>query len=290
MKKVFIIVLNYNNAEDTIECLDSLKFFYEEYQVVLVDNNSNSDCINKLEKNVSHHIKFIKNSENLGYAEGNNVGIRYAIENNAQIIVILNNDVIVNPESFKSSIATIERDREIAVIGPTILEYGKKIIQSAGADIDYYKVTSKLIKHGEDYLPKKQLIECDYVGGACMIFRAELISEIGYIPTDYFLFFEETEWCVKALNAGYKVVCNLDSYVMHKGSATIKKTSGMSRYYLERNRARFIVKNAPNHFVKFFSLVFLFLKAIIKGVVRDRKDFELIKYYCDGIRGEYSNY
>ena len=290
VKKIFIIVLNYNNAEDTLECVKSLDFLGEEYQIVLVDNGSDITCIKEIESNIDERIKLITTNENLGYAEGNNVGIRYAIEHGAEIIVVLNNDVIANVDSFNKSIKILKETEQIAIIGPTILEIEGNLIQSAGADIDYLNVYSKLIKHKEKFCAQNRLIECDYVGGACMIFKSNLPQIIGYIPDDYFLFFEETEWCIKAQRAGYKVVCNMNSYVRHKGSASINKVSGMSRYYFERNRARFIVKNAPSKFVKANALMLLFLKAIIKGIFRDKKNFELIRFYQDGIKGKFSKF
>lgn len=284
-ESVYVIVLNYNNAEDTIECLKSIELLTKKFDLhtILVDNGSNVDCVERIKGVVDERTVVLWNKENKGYAAGNNDGIRYAIENNAEYIVILNNDVIVNVNSFDSCIDLLKRDEKIAIVGPVILDYSHGTIQSTGASIDFGKVVTPLINYGKKYVASSETIECDYVGGACMLFRADLINEIGYIPEEYFLFWEETEWCNRAKSRGLKILCTMDAYVYHKGSATINKISGLSTYYMERNKVIFLKRNAPNRLIFARSMLYIFLKAIYKGIRVNIKYFKYLLYYFDGI-------
>ena len=190
-KSIFVVILNFNNELDTIECLKSLESIVDyNLNIVVVDNNSK--CPDLLEKYVTSlpNAIFIQTGENKGYAAGNNVGIRYSIENNADYIVILNNDVIVNARSFKAPIDILESDSQVAIAGPTILEYNSNIIQNCGAKVKFCPIGFKNFMNGAYYNNNDKIFDCDSVMGACLIFRADIISKINYIPEDYFLFFE----------------------------------------------------------------------------------------------------
>lgn len=283
---IFVVILNYNNATDTIACVDSLKSMNAlNLKIVLVDNKSNKECLDELERKLGKCVTFIRNKKNLGYAAGNNVGIKYAIENGADYIVVLNNDVVVNAHSFEPCIRMLEHNSDIAIVGPAIVDYNNNKLQSTGALIDFAKITTPLINNGKEYVPSDSQIDCDYVGGACMIFKPDLVAKIGYIPEQYFLFWEEVEWCYRAKQQGYRVVCSMSSYVKHKGSATIKKVSGISAYYMERNRVLFIKRNVSRPFIRVKSIAALFVRNFFKGLLKDRRCFEYFQFYFDGLRG-----
>lgn len=283
---IFVVILNYNNATDTVACVDSLKGMEDlNLKIILVDNKSNEECVEELEKKIGKYVTFIRNEKNIGYAAGNNVGIKYAIENGADYIVVLNNDVVVNPHSFDSCIRLLEHNSDIAIVGPAIIDYSNNKLQSTGAFIDFAKITTPLINNGKEYFPSDSQVDCDYVGGACMIFKSDLVAKIGYIPELYFLFWEEVEWCYRAKQQGYRVVCDMNSYVKHKGSATIKKVSGISTYYMERNRVLFVKRNVSNPFIRVKSIAALFVRNFVKGLFKDRCYFAYFRFYFDGLFG-----
>lgn len=290
MSDTYIIILNYNNLEDTISCIDSV-INTQDYNpiIVLVDNGSSTACVNSLQEYIEQEKKtdivFIKNKDNVGYAAGNNIGIRYAIDHNAKYIVVLNNDVIVNKDSIQKCIAYLENHQNVAIVGPAILEVEGDIIQSTGANINYLKCSSDLIDNGKKYKISEKVVECDYVGGACMVFRPTIVNDIGLIPEVYFLFWEEAEWCVHAKKHGYGVVCLLNSFVRHKGSATIKKTTGMSAYYMERNKVIFLRRNAKFP-IQVLGVSYLFFRSWVKGITRNKDYITFSKYYIDGIIGK----
>lgn len=287
-RRVGIIILNYNNFMDTILCIESIeKINYSNFFIIIVDNNSKDESVNKITKFIkdrhSYNIELLTLNQNIGYAGGNNAGIRVALEKNADYICVLNNDTIVSSQFLKILIDFMEEDNHIGICGPCILEYDEKdIVQSAGGNINFLSGNVNPLYNGKkiDDLPKE--IMCDYVGGACLIVSKDVLNNIGLIPEDYFLFFEETDWCYQAKRSGYNIVCKTDAMIWHKGSASIRKISGLSEYLMERNRMYFIKKNS--NFVNItISYIYLSVRAIYRGVRQDRRYFKYIRYYFHGL-------
>ncbi|ADK13612.1 glycosyltransferase family 2 protein [Clostridium ljungdahlii] len=280
---VYIIILNYNGYKDTIECVNSLKKInYKNYKIVIVDNNS-TDESEKILKEKFNQCIIIQTGKNLGYAGGNNVGIRYAVKNNSDYICILNNDVIVEKCFLEELVKYLYSNHNTAMVGPMICEYSnKRVIQSTGAIVNLYKGSVPSLNSGkmEDVVNQK-VIKCDYIGGACILVRKEILDEIGLIPENYFLFFEETEWCLKAKKMGYDIVCYCNAKVNHKGSASINKVSGLSEYFMHRNRVVFEKRNA-NLIQLICFYVYLFLQTIYKIVLK-KQSLNILKYYIDGL-------
>ena len=281
--EVAIVILNYNSYEDTLECLESLKKInYQHYRVIVVDNGStNRSAEILLEACRTENTEFIKSKANLGYAGGNNLGIARAMEEGADYICVLNNDVEVSPDFLNVLVPFMEQNREIGVCGPLICEYdSRENVQSSGARINYWIGEVPILNNGKKVQEiEGNVIECDYIGGACMLFRREAILENGYIPEIYFLFFEETEWCARK---GYQVICNCNAQVYHKGSVTVSKTDGMKEHYMRRNRILFVRRNA-NLIQKLFFYAYIICAISVKAVI-DKGDRKYLKYYVEGMR------
>ena len=283
-KLVYIIVLNYNNADDTIECIKSLeKIEYDNYKIVIVDNKSTDDSIEKLKKAFDNKYYFIKSDKNIGYAAGNNLGVQYALENDAEYVCILNNDTIADKKFLKILIDYMENNHSCGLAGPAIMEYdNENIIQSTGWIINLKKGDVSTINNGINIKDAKdKVLECEYIGGACILARSELIRNIGTLPESYFLFYEETEWCYKAKKHGYKVMCILESKIFHKGSISINAISGLSEYLMNRNRIVFEKRNANLYELVYF-YIYLILQTIYQIIILKQKPSK-IKHYMDGI-------
>ena len=285
MDKVCIVILNYNNFEDTIECVQSLRSAInsEKYKIVIVDNASTNDSVSKL-NNVLSPIEIIVSSENRGYAHGNNIGIKYAEQAGYEYICILNNDTIIDADFIETCKNELKNNSQVAFVSPALVEYkDNNLIQSTGGDIFINKGIVTLKNHGArrgELLPK---IESDYIGGACIMFRTSILKSVGYIPENYFLFFEETEWCYKAQKIGYKNICLTDSYIYHKGSVSIKSVSGLQEYLMARNRVVFVRRNIDSRIRYYCFLVYLFLQQAYHLLLRKSNAKNKIKYYLDGV-------
>ena len=249
-KSVYIIILNYKNREDTIMCLESLrKISYENYHMVVVDNDSQDGSYEFLKEH-EKDCCVIQSGENRGYAAGNNIGIRYALEHHADYVCILNNDVVVEPDFLTVLIQYMESAPETGMAGPVVYEFNERDkIQSAGFSITVRTGSTSPLMQGKNNSDIRMSIEkdnvtfCDGLSGTCLLARKEVLEKVGLIPECYFLFFEEMEWCLRVQKAGYRLATVFNTGVYHKGSASIKKTGTLSRYYMARNRVLFVRRN-----------------------------------------------
>lgn len=235
----YIIILNYNGWKDTIECLNSLSCIQEDCKIVLIDNKSTDDSIDKLEKwiqnqkELSSNLIFIKSSENNGYAAGNNIGIKYVeSQEDAQFIWILNNDTLIQEDTFKNLINCYKNleNENIALLGSKILN----------EDFSIQSIGYLNSKYTEDEIKSKSSIEVEHISGCSIFFRADKIKEIGYIPEEYFLYYEETDWMKHIKQKGFKIFTCLSSQLIHKHA---KSTGGIYSpfviYYMTRNQILF---------------------------------------------------
>lgn len=265
---VYLLILNYKGYDDTCECIDSLlEIQYGNYKLLIIDNDSRDGSEERLRKKYPD-IEIIQTHKNLGFAGGNNVGIKYALDRNADYIGILNNDIIVDKNFLNVLVSTMESDKEIGIIGPTVCDYyNRGKIISAGAKMSLLTGEGAYIHVNEDYYSKKteKIVMCDYISGCCMLARANIIDKIGNLPEVYFMYFEETEWCFKARKKRLKVICDTDSVIWHKESAAIGEASPLKQYYLNRNRVLFIKRNA-NFFHKLVFYVYILLQMIYRSL------------------------
>lgn len=260
-QKVAIIILNWNGKKDTIECLESLKrITYHNYDILLVDNGSTDGSVEFFRERYPG-MEIIENEKNLGFAEGNNVGIRRAIEKGEDYVLLLNNDTVVDPEFLGELIKVAESDLRIGIIGPMVYHYyPQNRIQSAGVKIHWNTGKQDLLRSNEiDNGIFSEKTQVDSVSGCALLAKCELFENVGYLKKEYFAYWEETDWCVRARKAGYKVICVTRSKIWHKGSITTDKIEGFSVYHLTRNRLWFMKQNASRiEYISFFLYFFLF--------------------------------
>lgn len=284
---VFVVVLNYNGYDDTMECVGSMQRSISpetiDYQIVVVDNHSTDESFDRLQKTLPADVVLLQSSRNAGYAYGNNVGIRYAMEHGAEYVCILNNDTVITEDFLTPCIDILKKEEKTAFVGPMLMNYHNDLVQNTGASLSLVKGRCHFLnKDIPENLISEDVIECDIVIGAAMLFRSSLIRTIGLIPENYFLFYEETEWCWQARRAGFVNCVTTKARVIHKESESMKSMSQMQRYLRERNRTLFVKRNgSPLQFFAF--LVFnvgrlLYRKAVHKIPLR-----QYLKYCYDGI-------
>ena len=310
-EKVYIIILNWNGWEDTIECIESLqKSNYKKFCIVVVDNDSSDNSVDNIKNwinnnNRSLQIKeysysescefydedldlvLIKSYKNLGFAGGNNIGIKYALsQKDSDYIWVLNNDVIVEEKCLFELVKYSNYHKDIGVIGSTIMEYydPTRIQYAGGASFNILTCTSKMRYAGIDIkdLDLKHTMEnkdIDYVGGCSMFFRRDVLFNVGKLSEDYFLYFEEIDYSMKLRGSKYKIGWCKDSYIYHKCGASIgskniiNKKSTTSEYYSNLSAIKFINK----HYKSLLPIVMAnrFILKSIKNLLN--RDFYLFK-------------
>jgi len=242
MPKVFIIILNWNGWEDTKECLESLdRVAYDNFEVVLVDNGSKDNFQFPISNFQKIKIHTVYNEENLGFAGGNNVGIKLALERGAEYVLLLNNDTIVEPDFLVGLVEEAKNDERAGIVGPLIYFHDdKKIIWSAGGKITEHFMRGELIGYQKTDEGHYQVAEqVAYISGTCLLIKAEVIKKIGLISEDYFLYYEDTDWCVRAKRAGWRSLVIPQSKIYHKVSRSTQEFSYPYIYYHSRNGLMF---------------------------------------------------
>lgn len=282
------VILNFNGADDTIACVECFPVDAGGIRLFIVDNASTDDSFERLERSEAlaarSYCELIQSGGNLGYAGGNNVGIRRALACGCTHICVLNNDTIVDSAELIKLADYLDSDKSCAFVGPVLLEDDGmgRTVQSAGANINLWTGDVSVRMGGAVRETLSGSFPCDYIGGACIMFRASDIEVLGLIPECYFLFFEETEWCLRAQHMGRMVVCCADAAIVHKGSASIRKIDGLSGYLLTRNTMCFEVRNAS----KLQYLVCFVYKALYfatKSLVRHDGSIKRIGFLIDGM-------
>lgn len=244
-KLVYIILINYNSKVHTIECLESLsELNYINYRIIIVDNNSIDNDFDKV-KSKYNNVYIINNKKNYGFAGANNIGIKYALDNKADYILLLNNDTTVDKDFLSVLVNESEKNKKVAICTSKILYYGSKNkIWYGGGGISYFKGNSQIynLNCDNDSINNKNMY-CNFASGCCMLINSEALKKVGLMNEEYFLYYEDVDYCIKFLNAGYKIYYVPESIIFHKESISTKKYSYLYQYYFARNRLLFIKKN-----------------------------------------------
>lgn len=262
------------------ECLRSiLEISYPNYDVIVVDNAS-SDGSQAFIKNTFPDVRLIENEINFGVPEGQNIGIKAALDSEADYVFIVNNDTILHRNILRELLYSLEQDKTIGVAGPVL--YSTKdmaIIENAGAKIDWNKGNAHLLEVGEIGEPSPKIKDVDYVN--FQFADPKVLQKVGMFNESYFAYWEDADLCVRVKQAGYRVVRVSTAKVWHKHSHTSTQLSGFYEYQYVRNQFWFWKAHSTSRQWVFFLLSFFFLffwyRCIIILFRNDGLRFERLK-------------
>ena len=239
-KDFLIILLNYNNWQDTCECIDSLKRNnVKDTSILVIENCSTDESFEKL-NNAFPGIKILRMNSNLGFTGGNNIGIRYALDNKYNYAILLNNDTILeSPDTFKILTGEMDKNTDFTLGTGRIFYYpqknliwydGGKIIHSRGMAIH-----SNYRKNREEIKLNNDLREIDFVSGCYMCIRIKDIPKLGYLDEKIFIYLDDIEYSVRTVKKKMKILYVPEAVIYHKARGEDKRTPRMV-YYSIRNR------------------------------------------------------
>jgi hypothetical protein len=295
MPKVFVTLINYNSNQMTVDCLNSLNELNTsdfELNVVVVDNASQEKFTDN--QKYKFNLKIIRSEANLGFSGGQNLGIKFALDNGADYVMVLNNDVTLDKELIVELLKTFA-EKECGIVSPKIYfakghEFHKeryaqedlgKVIWYAGGQIDWQNVIASHI--GVDEVDKGQyqrIVEIDFASGCCELIKKDVFEKIGFFDDRYFLYYEDNDLSQRVKANNFKIYYQPKAIVWHlNAGSTGGSGSGLQDYYITRNRLLFGFRYA-NLRAK-IALVRESLKNIISGRPWQKKgaiDFYLRKF------------
>lgn len=240
---VLIVVLCYNGVEQTLACLESLRHLEYQPADVLVIDNASQDGTPAIVRSRFPEVKVIETGVNLGFAAGNNIGLRYTLDQGYDYALLLNNDTEVAPDFLNALIAACEHDPTIGVAGPKIYYHDRpQIISSAGGIIDWRR-GGRTYMRGIDRAESGQFdaqVDVDFVAGCALLIRRAALEQAGFLDERFGMYYEETEWCVRITRAGWRIVYMPDSRLWHKIQPELQDQSPRITYYMARNRLLFL--------------------------------------------------
>lgn len=292
--KLSVITINYNGLKDTCELIDSLPLEDKSIEVIVVDNASKEDEATII-ANRYPQVRVISSEKNLGFAGGNNLGIKAA---QGKYLFFINNDALISEKgkvkseefasAFQTLIERLESSEKIGAVCPKIrFAWGNKPIQFAGyTPLSRYTMRNRSIGFGEaDHGQYYTAHPTPYAHGAAMMVKREALEKVGLMPECYFLYYEELDWSMMFTRAGYSIWHEPACTIYHKESQATGQNSPLKTYYLTRNRLLFVkrnIKGLRRYITYTYLLLVVALRDICKYILH--RQFNLASATIKGIK------
>jgi len=281
--KLSIITINYNGLKDTCELIDSIPF-NNDLEVIVVDNASKKDEASYIFEKYPQ-VKVIRSQQNLGFAGGNNLGIKAS---KGKYILLINNDTYFKEYNIDALIKRLEASDRIGMVCPKLrFSWGNNPIQYAGyTALSSITVRNQSIGFGEeDHGQYDTAHPTPYAHGAAMLIKREALEKVGLMPECFFLYYEELDWSMMFTRAGFEIWYDPACTVYHKESQATGKNSPLRTFYIVRNRLLLVKRNWKG-ITKYLSYAYLLgavgVRDILKYALSGK--WELLKATTNGLR------
>ncbi len=257
---VSIITVNFNHSHVTDDLLDSIIQYnaYANIEVIVVDNGSTIDPVPNWKVKYPEFI-FIRSEQNLGFAGGNNLGIKAS---SGDFLFLVNNDTVFTPSLIEQLMSTLLKHPNVGMVSPKILYFDQpSILQYAGyTEMNFYTARNACIGQYETDLGQYDHLEgkTGYAHGAAMMLKRSVINKAGLMFEGFFLYYEELDWCESIKRAGFEIWVNMKASIYHKESVSVGKKTALKEYFMNRNRILFIRRNASWFKKIIFYVYFIF--------------------------------
>lgn len=242
---VAIVVLHWKGLSETTACLESLgSLTFRNWDLVLVLNGACQTDSELLRSSLPPNSHVLQLTHNQGFTGGCNAGIHFALDElGSDFVLLLNNDTVVDKDLLSHLMSCAEEEPRNGVVGAKTFDHATSCLQfTVGRLLLWRGVAHSLANGQEDRGQFNAASVSDYVQGSCMLIRADVLRQVGYLDEQYFAYWEETDFCVRARRAGYQITYEPRAVVWHKGGSSSASTQVL--YYLLRNNIYFMRKHA----------------------------------------------
>lgn len=259
MRKVGIVLVNYNGLKDTMDCIQSIKESdYNNYEIIVIDNASTEDA---LPLSSYKNVYYKKLQENVGFGVANNIGAEIAVKNNCDFILCLNNDTVIKKDTLR---ILVENTDDETITTGAIYYYAKSNeLWYGGGEVSKYKGNFRHKK----YTTSRNV---SFISGCCMMLSKKCYKDIGLFDSAYFMYYEDSDFSLKAVQHGYQLKYVYDAQIYHKVGNSISKTTGLKEYYLTRNRL-YILHKYESYFA-WTAIAYFFFSRILYIIIHNKED------------------
>lgn len=286
---VYIILVNYNGFSDTLECIESIRnITYKNYKIIVVDNKSTDEPEKEQLLFLRANTIYIQSESNLGFSGGNNIGIRYAKENNADYVLLLNNDTTVESDFLTKLVVAAKEKEDKGVFGCKIKYYwNKEQIWFDGGTFDFKTANTS---HYHTRVSNGAIEEVTFLTGCLMLIPMEVLNGVGMLDETYFLYAEDTDYCCRVMEANYKLYYCPEAVIYHKEGASTGKTSELKQYYVERN-GLYICKKYSTHPIRAcLKRAYFTWKSVLRGRLKFKPIFSAYVAFIRNKCGKWEEY
>lgn len=260
MKSIGIVICNYNKRDYVLQCIQSvIESKMQDFDIYVVDNASEDDSAEMIQKKYWNKVELIVNEENLGGSGGFNTGLRKALEKDYKYLMCIDNDVLLDEDAIGELYDFLEKHNDVGMVGSKVYHMNNPdYVQQFGINIDFkdYCVESKYLNYFEDgTMP--EIVYSDSVAACSLMVRTSVVKEIGVMPEENFLYWDDTEWGYLCNLAGYKVASYGRSKVLHAMGAKKESENTFPTYYAWRNWILFFIKYTPEEKLEEMTRMFL---------------------------------
>ena len=242
--RVVVVILNTNRRDDTLACLASLALSPYPAQEVLVVDNASTDGSLEAIGSAYPAVHTLPLSENRGYAGNNNTGIEWALEHGADWVLVLNEDTVLAPDCVARLVEAGTNCARIGIVGPTVYHFDEPgVIQSAGGTFSQRWLPLHRGQNQPDSGQFTQAEAVDWLSGCALLVNHALIEEVGVLDERFFIYWEEVDWCLRAREAGWRLLHAPRARLWHKGVQRQYQPGPSVTYYSTRNRLLVLAKH-----------------------------------------------
>ncbi len=282
--QLIIVIVNYNSYIHTKECVEALlKQTYQKFLIYIIDNLSEKEEQRGIAALRGERVLLHFSEYNRGFSGGNNLGIRYAMEQNIPYILLLNNDTACE-EDFLEKLTAKAKIHSDCVICPKILNYYERNkIMYGGGNITRHKGAVTIYGVGKDISCCGEDRRISFAHGCCMLLPLSLVTEVGFMPEHYFLYFEDTAYSKQIADAGFSILYCGNVEIFHKESVSTLKYSDNYQYYFIRNRLLFIKEHIDSPFqipAYLYTLLYI-IKKLVSGKFKFKNCMDAIRDFHD---------
>lgn len=250
-------------------------------KIIIVDNGSNDHSVKIFSERYGNKVQIIQLSRNYGFATGINYGIRYALDQKAEYILIINNDAMLETDSLKNMIEVLKHNIDVNVVAPVIFEYpDTKKVWSTGGYINNLLLEPLDAHHRSENLSNFQLVRRTFISGCIMLFTRSLLTEVGLFDERFFMYYEDLDLCYRIVAKGYQLAISTSAKGYHRVSASSGgKVNPFERYHMARSSGIYFRKYArgirwiPVLFFRFASWLKMTFVLLFSGKLKELQCF-----------------